>query len=67
MDKPKLFVQSDGENKIFVRLSYIEFMASPIGVTLFLDDDLADKLSFQIGSCLQDKDVVKNKLDKISL
>jgi hypothetical protein len=59
----RIFVESLNDKEIFIRIYDANFIASNGGVSLFLDDDLADKLSFQIGSCLQDKDVVKNKLD----
>jgi len=46
-----------GEDKILVRLSGedIKFIVSEYSLSFYLDDDLADKLAFQLGAVLQDR------------
>jgi hypothetical protein len=54
----------DNTNKICINLKGVKFMATDYSLTLYLDDEIADSLAFQIQSLIQDHDFRKNGLPK---
>lgn len=51
------------ENTIALRISGfdIKFLANPYSISVYFNEDIADKIAFQIGSVLQDRERRKKK------
>lgn len=56
-------VEKEKENNIVLRISGfdIQFFANPYGVSIYFNEDIADKIAFQISSLLQDIERRKKK------
>ena len=54
------------ENNIVIRLSGndISFQATAYGISIYINEDLADKISFHLQSILQDRHNRRNLLTK---
>ncbi len=58
----------DKEN-ICIKVSGLDlkFQASNYSLSLFIDEDEADKIAFQLNAILQDRDIKKKTLDKTKI
>ncbi len=57
------------KDNICIRVSGLDlkFQASNYSLSLFIDEDEADKIAFQLNAILQDRDITKKELDKTKI
>ena len=59
-------VGNKGDKDIQIRFSGedIKFVATEYSIAIYINEDEADKISFQLSSLLQDREIRKKNLDK---